>query len=103
MTVGVGFDRCSVILNAPDDAVRQAQVSQWVLGFFSGMVAAGAERDHADYAGADAGLQHFLNTSPDIRVDINNRVIAYCQTNPDAHVLNIADAVLRDLINEAKQ
>lgn len=100
MTIGVGFNSCSDVLAAPDDNVRSAMVSQWTLGFYSGLAMAGAEADAAELTGLDAALNGLLRTSPDIRATINARVIAACNADPDAYMAQAAINVLAALIDE---
>ncbi len=100
MIIGVGFNNCRDVLSVPADARRDAMVSQWALGFYSGLATAGGESDSAQLRGLDSALKRFLRTSPDIRVTLNERIIAHCTAQPDTHLAQTAWNVLEEIINE---
>lgn len=103
MIIGVGYDQCSAILAFPDNEVRQALVSQWALGYYSGLATAGAETDAVEYAGLNSALHRLLAANPDIRVTVNGGIIAWCETNPDAHLVEVASALIQEYIAEGEQ
>ncbi len=100
MIIGVGFNTCRDLLTVPAGERRDAMVSQWALGFYSGLATAGAEADSPQLRGLDAALKRFLRAETDIRVTINTHIIAGCRAEPDTHVAQIALNVLNEIINE---
>jgi hypothetical protein len=103
MVVGTGFNRCSEILAFPDGELRRALVGQWALGFYSGLASAGAEADSPAYRGLDAGLNRLLATSPDIRFTVHDWIVARCEADPSAYVVNVATDAIIEYIDGGKQ
>ncbi len=99
LIVGIGFDTCQVVLAAPDDAVRRAMVSQWALGFYSGLAMAGAEDDSPSLDGLDGGVKAFFRANVDPRRALNARIIEACARRPDDYLAQVAVDELNEILD----
>ena len=97
---GWGHAGCTDLNPYASDAAIQAQVAQWTLGYYSGLLALDVEGAVPAFNGLTAWLVTNGANESDIAAPVGARVIAQCQADPSLSVEVAAQRVAMALAAE---
>lgn len=98
---GWGHAGCRDLAPYASDVAVQAQLAQWALGYYSGLLALDIEGAVPAFNGLTTWLQINGANGADVAAPIGARVIAQCQADPSLSVEVAAQRVAMALAAEA--
>ena len=99
---GWGHAGCSDLVPYANDAAVQSQVSQWTVGYYSGLLALDVEGAVPAFNGLTTWLIANGANEADITAPIGARLIAQCQADPSLSVEVAAQRVAMALAAETR-
>lgn len=96
---GWGFARCADVVAEANNPAMPAQIGQWTLGYYSGLLALDVEAAVPSFRGLDA----WLRDRSDAVTPVSARIIAQCQASPELSVEVASHRVAAALAAEARQ
>lgn len=83
---GWGYASCTDFLQRADDANARAEVAQWALGYYSGLLSLDVEGAVPAFRGLDRWLRANGANGGDVAAPVAARLIAQCRSEPNLKI-----------------